>query len=528
MPNIRSYDSPPLDLHPTGIGAEAAAAAGRRGGAFFNEAAQDYAQTGQRIGGAVKELAPQIKAAVDKVAEGAHQVVSHAAATSADILKNVNRVWNDTVKTADPNDPSIAGQFREETLEPALQQFREAATKEGGQQFADQFADKYRQHMFEKITADMSTLAGEAASKNVRSTINSLGVAVNEDPSSLKFARESLDGSIEAVVDTSPNLSPEQAAQVKAELTADGEKHLVHSAVMGAIVKGGDWQRLANDPQNASYLDPKDIEQFGRAASVYQRVQKLTQEQSEAFKQQQGEQTAITKGTAIFTDNVSIDPGARASIKPEFFRQSLDLAATGGPVGASTARTLLDWGEFQLRQGDEPVVSNPEAISALTDRIFQTSKPLTQIDLMRAQVDGGLSNEDFASMSAIARQVADDADRPWANAIRQDVAAREPAALAEISNWLADAPKATSDEAQQRANAVVAQYDATRNSRLVATLPLPRFVGVPRERVAPDDIDSARGRTLDAALSGRMNLAEIARESALLDHWGAAVGAGER
>ncbi len=47
MPNIKTYDTPALGLVPSETGIQAVAAAARRGGAFFNQAAGALNQIGQ-------------------------------------------------------------------------------------------------------------------------------------------------------------------------------------------------------------------------------------------------------------------------------------------------------------------------------------------------------------------------------------------------------------------------------------------------------------------------------------------------
>ena len=197
MPNIQQFDAGDLAIRPDELGVETTARAAMRLGALGDQVAQSYDQTGQIIGRAVDT------AGAVAVQHEDHAQISRGAKGFSDLLNNVNDQWNAIAKTADPNDPSVAAKFREEQLEPALENFQAGFTTENSQRWAEDQVDRLRDHMVEKTSADMSTLAGIAAVQNTTDTINKLGNATFNDPSSLDFSRDTLKQSVSAIADLS-------------------------------------------------------------------------------------------------------------------------------------------------------------------------------------------------------------------------------------------------------------------------------------------------------------------------------------
>lgn len=415
MPNIRDFSAPEgLGLQPSSVGTEAAASAGRRVGAFYNQAGQALADTGQRVGSAVKDAGD---AAVQYME---HREISLGAANLAQLQQNQVDAWNAAAKGADPNDPTVAAKFRETTMEPALDKFSQSFMTEGAQKWAESRVDRFRQHMFEKTSADMSSLAADAVHMNVVKTMNATGNMVYNDPSSLDFARDTLRSSVASMADSSPNLSPEAAAKVKTDLTVQGETHLVRGAIMGAIAKGGDWKRIADDPKNAPFVNEAEIETFVRAQKAQERTDLLRQKQIETYQRQQDDLSVHVAGNKILSDSVTIDPTTgRPSIKPGYFEQSLDLARKypNAPNAATTAKTMIDWGEHQQATKRELVISDPGTMKNLDDRLFSPTNPTTRIDLMRAQIAGKLSDHDFNSRERLVTELE---QRPLKGPIWQD------------------------------------------------------------------------------------------------------------
>lgn len=384
MPNIREFNTPALGLTPSSVGTEAAAGAARRIGGLYNQVGESLQTTGQRIGGAVRDAGD----VAVKYAE--HREISLGSKNLAELQANQVSAWNSASKNADPNDPTVAAKFNAETLEPALEQFSGSFMTEGGQRFAQESANRFRQHMFEKTAADMSSMAADAVHMNVIKTMNASGNMVYNDPSSLDFARDNLRASVSSMADSSPNLTPAQAAKVKNDLAMEGETHMVRAAIMGTIAKGGDWKHIADDPKNAPYVNQAEIETFAKAQKAQDRTDVLRQKQIDLYTKQQnvaGAEAALSKN---WTDSVTFDQNGKATIKPDFFNRALDIERQFPGAATERTRAMINWGQAEQREKREVINTDPTVQKNLMDGLFSTDKPTTDTDILRAAADNKL------------------------------------------------------------------------------------------------------------------------------------------
>lgn len=373
MPNISEFDAPSnLGLQPSETGVEATARAAQRINMYGSQEAQDLTQTGDRIGRGVASVG---EAAVQYME---HREVSAGAAHGATLIAGLNQSWNDAAKNADPNDPSIAAKWRAETLEPALDQFREGFNTEGGQQWAEHFIDAYREHAVTKTAADMSSLAGDAVHVNTVQTINSLSAATFNDPSTLNFSKDALSHSVDGIIASSPNITAEDAAKVKTELLEKGQEQLVKSAVQGAIMNGGNWQSIAKDPKNAPYINQSETMQFVRQEQMYQRMAQ-----------------ADDRNTRVMTDYVNRQNFNSAADK-------LELSTLPEKAGDQPVLPDNYWDEVR-KIGMQPGV-DPGRLESLINKGQQITtrlgkpEPLapishaTTIDILKGMRDGTVTN----------------------------------------------------------------------------------------------------------------------------------------
>lgn len=279
MAQIKEYSAGAMALKPTETGVEAQAATGRRISSNYNEQAAYQQAEGQRIASTVTGLG---NAAVNYFEQ---REKSHGALASAGLLNGLTQDWDAAAKSADPNDPSVAGKFRETELEPRLNKFVESFNTEGGRKWAEAHAASIREHMFTKTTADMSSLAGIAAHNNVIQSTNTFANAVRTDPSSLDFALESARSGIDTMVDASPNLSAAQAAKLKTDLGQKAGEQITRAAVQSAIESNPDaGMNLAKNPKYAQYIDANHAQslytQAKRAAKTDEALAKANQRQA--------------------------------------------------------------------------------------------------------------------------------------------------------------------------------------------------------------------------------------------------------
>lgn len=256
MPNIHTQDAPDLTLRPSELGVDSTAAAARRLGAYGNQIAAAKQQTGNEIATDIRD--------VGQVAENyfTSREISKGSADGAQLALDLTNKWNATAKNADPNDSSVAQKFNDEVLQPELDKFSSGFSTARSEEWAQHFTDQLRQHMFAKAQADMSTLAGIAVKNNAVQTVNSLGSMVASDPSSLDFALDAVDHKIGGMADSSPNLTPEAAANVKNTVTQEAKQNIVKAAVAGMIQKNPNIDLDAVQKKYGQYINGAEIKMF--------------------------------------------------------------------------------------------------------------------------------------------------------------------------------------------------------------------------------------------------------------------------
>lgn len=398
--NIRQLDAPSdLGLRPSETGVEATAGAARRIGGFYNQAADAYNQAaglkqdlGNRIGGAVKDVG---QVAVDYMD---HQEINQGAAKGAEMVANLTNQWNQKLRDPkfDPNDATAAAQFRQETLEPALDKFKEGFSTEKSQDWADHFVNQYRQHMVEKTSADMSTMAGIAVKTNAEKTVNALSSTVANDPSSLDFALKAVDHSLGGMVDSSPTLDPAAAAGVKTEVTQKAKEAIVKSAVSGMIQKNPNIDLDAVQKKYGDYVNGAEIKMFQKAAQTQAKVDAYHDKSAAIAQRQLDDQQVHSNAAKVISSNVAVDPQTnQVTINPKFFDQALQIARQNpdAPSAAATVRTMLDWGESQLNKERKPV-TDPMVASSIDAKMFTSDNPTTKMDILKAEAAGKLTRAD--------------------------------------------------------------------------------------------------------------------------------------
>jgi len=415
MANIRPYEAPAgIGLAPTEIGIDAAQGAARRLSAFGQQMADAKAQEGHGIAGAITDVGAVVDADIT------HRDISAGAANFAQFMAQKNSEWEDIAKNSDPNDRSVQQKFLQENLEPALQQFQQGFSTEKSQAWAQHSVDAYRNHMFEKTTATMSTLAGEAATVNAAKTINGLSSAVAVDPSthSIDNAIMMLDHSLGSTVDSSPNITAETAARVKTELALKGREAIVKSAVSSMITNNPNVDLGAIQKKYGEYIDGAEMKMFQRAAQTQAKSNALMDRQAALLQRQQADLAVHEGASKVMTDNVSFDPTGKPIIDPKFFNQTLDLARKNpnAPAAAATVRTMLDWGETQQKH-EVAAISDPTVRGDLLTRMSSPDKFPSEIEILRAQADHKLSQQDGKELLELQKAIT---QRPEGDSLKRD------------------------------------------------------------------------------------------------------------
>lgn len=176
--NIAQFNAPTdtLDVNKAGQAAQEISSSGYMEGKLYKQAGAD-----------IKEGATNLGAAVEQ-----HQYmteVSQGAAAGAALFNNTTAAWNKLASQPGAGDnQDLQKSFFDNTLEPALQQYQDGFSTEQGQMWALKQVDQMRSHFYEKTSADMMNVQGEARLQDAKTTLNQYGATVARDPTSADAA----------------------------------------------------------------------------------------------------------------------------------------------------------------------------------------------------------------------------------------------------------------------------------------------------------------------------------------------------
>lgn len=308
--NIRELNAPELGIRPDDRAIESTASAGRRVAGFFNQVAENRNDEGRRIASAVMDVGNVAQKFIE------HREVSFKAAESAKTLANLDARWNETVKNADPNDPTVAAKFREEVVEPTLEKLGgDGVITEGGVKFAESQVRSFRDHFVSKTSADMARLAGVAAKKNIETLTNQLTNAAISDPTSLKTSLGLVESSVGAMVDSSPNLKGVDAAAMKIELTLNAQKKIVQAAAIGAINANPEaGLKQFSSEAYSKYISGAELKQLEAQARTVERARRVDENYALANQKLMKQEASDAREGQYLEKLHSDDPREKASV----------------------------------------------------------------------------------------------------------------------------------------------------------------------------------------------------------------------
>lgn len=264
MPNISEFEVGNLAIHPSETGVESQAAAGRRLGAYGSQIAGSYERAGTEIGRG-------INTAEDYVA---HQEISAGAASSVQLQADQLEKKDAAIKAIDPNDPHYGQkveiavkQWRDQSLEPALQDFSGQFITKKAQDWVQHYIDNTRESMFVHSTADIQQAAGVGIHNSAKTIVNTATNTVFQHPDMLASQIDLVDHGITGLVQSNP-VKGIEAAKIQSETLESAKEQMVKAAVHGLIMKGGNWQAIANDPRYSQYVNGSEMAQFDKAAKI--------------------------------------------------------------------------------------------------------------------------------------------------------------------------------------------------------------------------------------------------------------------
>lgn len=291
MPQIREYQAPEgIGLRPNETGTTAVANSARRIQGAYNEAAQAMevlasskrrvastledqgrmlTETGRRFGNTIETVGNIANKYIE------NREVSQGAKTISQMQEEATKAWNETARTADPNDPTVAPKFMQD-LEQRLEKFNGAFLTEGGQRFAMREIASFRDHMTRKIAADQASMAGQALAVNLEKTRNHLASTVRSDPSAIDESIRMYESAVTELVRTSPALKAATAHRVQTELVHGGKAEIVKSGLIGLAAMNPDAAtKLIESGKYAEYLSGSDAKAIVANARQQVRAERI-------------------------------------------------------------------------------------------------------------------------------------------------------------------------------------------------------------------------------------------------------------
>lgn len=386
MPNIRTYENKDGGFTANNMAATSDAFAG-------NALRQDLSGAGQAIGQGIN------KAGQEYVAHQVQAETSDLTAKYAQTFEQLTQSWNDTAKNADPNDPDTGKRWREDVMQPALDQLSEGYHTDQAKEHAQRLGVQLQAHMFEKTIADQSTIAGNAAVSNVNTMVNSLSNAVAADPTAMRGAMPLLAQSVEMVISSYPNLSADQTSALRTKMLDEGKAQLAKSAALGMIDKNPDlFRQAAAGGQFDKYLDANTIKQLDTYADSQQRAAAAAQRAAETEQRRQQTEYVTSKANEIFANQIDPNSG-QIHIQPDYFKQVARLSLLpNAPAGLG--RAMADFGTAKIKEeaAGIPAVTDPQTYHYFSDRMFLPAgdpHALTLAEVYTARAQGMLGDKDF-------------------------------------------------------------------------------------------------------------------------------------
>lgn len=263
MAVIRQYESPVRGLRPDETGPEAFQRAGYRIAAGFREAGaalgRGIATAGRAVGNDVNKYVSQ-------------QEVSDISAHGALLSQSFHNQWNEIAKSANPQDQHYGQQFLQNTVEPELEKFQSGFTTDAGRAYAREMTNHIRETMYHTVAADTSTMAADAVVKNLATYDNSTQTTLYQNPELLTDRLNNIDKTVDALVKSYPDLTPDEAAKLRDETTTKLKEGATKSAFLGVADRNPQMaETMLNNGQFGQYLDGAQAHSYIKMAERTQK-----------------------------------------------------------------------------------------------------------------------------------------------------------------------------------------------------------------------------------------------------------------
>lgn len=402
MPNITQYEAGDRGPEPTDAAASAAREAGFTEDRFIRQGVD-------AIGGAISKVGGKIGDIVDQ--HMAMQEISHGSASLATLADGLTSSWNQTVKTADPNDQSIYQGFNEKTLNPALDNFSEQFQTGAGKKWALEQSDSFRQRMTTNMRADMATQSAVAAGQNMQTVVDRTSNLARQDPSSEDFAHNLLNSTADAILQASPNMSADDAARFRNEYINKGHSDIAIAAIDGKADVNP--EATIADLQAGKHDQYLTGEQVGVAQKYAEAVIKNRQEQQRAAQADQDRQDEkVVQQAAGQIVQPLIQPDGSLHVTPQAVADAGKLMLA--PKGYELGRAMLQSFHTANKEQTEGVLNptDPQTYAAFNTRMLSPDpNALTDHDIYAAHAAGQLSDKDMTFFLGARAKLAADPGR---------------------------------------------------------------------------------------------------------------------
>jgi len=260
MPRVTEFEAPDLGLAPTETGIEATAMAARRVSYAYEQAAEAKQVEGRGLAGALTEALEAGRQ------YEVHRELNNAAPAWANTTLALDREWHNT-HAADPANESNGHAFLQNSVLPAMQNFKQQFFTPEGQEWARKRVDEYTEKMARKTAADGARGAANAFPAKVQESVNSFAMRGHFDGT-----EENLHSTLDDMHKTVGAMGPGKIND-KDWKKADGQ-------VTRAFVYGYMKQNNGEFPK---WLDPNFTRPDGSKPNYGQHMDEKTSEQMETF-----------------------------------------------------------------------------------------------------------------------------------------------------------------------------------------------------------------------------------------------------
>lgn len=363
MPKIEEFNPGNLALRPSELGVDATAAAARRIGGAYNQAAAAKEQTGHLLGSGIASAGEAAVAIED------HREISTGAAKGVELFANLTNSKDEAIKGIDPDDPAYGTkvdaavkQWREQTLEPALDQYQQGFNTQKSQAWAEHFIDQTRTHMWRESASDVSSAAKIGTINATKKMVNDAASAVYLDPRSGPDAYiDLIKHSVNGMVDASP-LKGVAGAAVKSEVAERSIEQVVKSWAVGAIAKSNDPEATAADAvrRYPQYIKPGEAQILAQNARSQVRAREADAKYNDARMREVQRETSNEAANQYLIDIRSKDPKIANDPTGVKILNDPDLTKTD-------KNNLLNLIDRQLKPETEVRVSRQTTVDLLRD-----------------------------------------------------------------------------------------------------------------------------------------------------------------